>query len=219
LPLHFDVIARNLGTFASGAWMTLLISLVSIAIGMCGGIILGFILLSKRTVPRRIARIYVSFFRGTPLLAQLLLAYYFLPGLIGIDLPPLAAAIGALALNTTAFQAEIYRGGLLAIARGQLEAARILGLTVWQARRRILIPQVMRLVLPSLINETISIVKNSSLVSVIAVTELLRVSQGLVAATFRPTEIYLAAAAIYLVMNLVLAQLGRISERRLSRHV
>jgi len=219
LPLHFAVVIQNLGTFASGASMTLLVSLIAIAIGMCGGITLSFILLSKRTVPRRIARVYVSFFRGTPLLAQLLLAYYFLPGLIGVDLPPLAAAIGALALNTTAFQAEIYRGGILAIAHGQIEAARILGITTWQARRRILIPQVMRLVLPSLINETISIVKNSSLISVIAVTELLRVSQGLVAVTFRPTEIYIAAAVIYLVMNLVLAQLGRWSERRLSRHV
>jgi polar amino acid transport system permease protein len=129
------------------------------------------------------------------------------------------AAIGALALNTTAFQAEIYRGGLLAIPPGQFEGARILGITVWQARRRVLIPQMMRLVLPSLLNETISIVKNSSLVSVIAVTELLRVSQGLVAVSFRPTEIYLAAAAIYLTINLVLAQLGRISERHLSRHV
>lgn len=199
--------------------MTLLVSLVSIVIGMCGGIALSFVLLSKRAMPRRIGRAYISFFRGTPLLGQLLLAYYFLPGLVGVDLPPLAAAIGALALNTTAFQAEIYRGGLLAIAPGQFEAARILGLTVWQARRRVLIPQMMRLVLPSLLNETISIVKNSSLVSVIAVTELLRVSQGLVAVTFRPTEIYLAAAAIYLLMNLVLAQLGRISERRLSRHI
>lgn len=219
MPLHFSVVTQNLGTFASGASMTLLVSLIAIAIGMCGGITLSFILLSKRTVPRRIARIYVSFFRGTPLLAQLLLAYYFLPGLIDVDLPPLVAAIGALALNTTAFQAEIYRGGILAIAHGQIEAARILGITTWQARRRILIPQVMRLVLPSLINETISIVKNSSLVSVIAVTELLRVSQGLVAVTFRPTEIYIAAAAIYLAMNLVLAQLGRWSERHLSRHV
>ncbi len=219
MPLHFEVVVRNLGALASGARMTLLVSLVSIALGMGGGIALSFVLLSKRVVPRRIGRAYVSFFRGTPLLGQLLLAYYVLPGIIGVDLPPLAAAIGALALNTTAFQAEIYRGGLLAIAPGQFEAARILGITVWQARRRVLIPQMMRLVLPSLLNETISIVKNSSLVSVIAVTELLRVSQGLVAVTFRPAEIYLAAAAIYLLMNLVLAQLGRISERRLSRHI
>jgi polar amino acid transport system permease protein len=219
LHLNFDAVVGNVDALARGAWMTLLVSLLSIAIGMCGGLTLSFILLSKRAIPRQIGRTYISFFRGTPLLGQLLLAYYFLPGIIGVDLPPLAAAIGALALNTTAFQAEIYRGGLLAIAPGQFEAARILGITVWQARRRILIPQMMRLVLPSLLNETISIVKSSSLVSVIAVTELLRVSQGLVAVTFRPTEIYLAAAAVYLLINLMLAQLGRISERHLSRHV
>lgn len=217
--MNFDAVVGNVDVLVRGAWMTLFVSLVSIAIGICAGLALSFILLSKRAIPRRFGRVYVSFFRGTPLLGQLLLAYFFLPQLIGVDLPPLVAAIGALALNTTAFQAEIYRGGLLAIAPGQFEAARILGITVWQARRRILIPQMMRLVLPSLLNETITIVKNSSLVSVIAVTELLRVSQGLVAVTFRPTEIYLAAAAIYLSMNLALAQLGRISERRLSRHV
>jgi polar amino acid transport system permease protein len=219
LSLNFDAIVGNLGPLAHGAWMTLTVSLVAIVIGMCGGLTLSFILLSKRAIPRRIGRVYISFFRGTPLLGQLLLAYFFLPGIIGVDLPPLVAAVGTLALNTTAFQAEIYRGGLLAISPGQFEAARILGITVWQARRRILIPQMMRLVLPSLVNETISIVKNSSLVSVIAVTELLRVSQGLVALTFRPTEIYLTAAAIYLSINLMLAQVGRLSERHLSKHL
>ena len=122
-------------------------------------------------------------------------------------------------MNTTAFQAEIYRGGFLTLPPGQFEAARILGITPWQARRRVLIPQMMRLVLPSLTNETISILKSSSLVSVVAVTELMRVSQEIVAVDFRPMEIYLAAALIYFVMNHVLAGLGRVLEYRLGRYL
>ena len=162
---------------------------------------------------------YISFFRGTPLLVQLLLAFYLLPVLLHIDVPPIAAAIGALAMNTTAFQAEIYRGGLLALPAGQFEAARILGIGPWQARRKILIPQMLRLVLPSLTNETISIVKASSLVSVVAVTELMRVSEEIVAVDFRPIEIYLAAALIYFVINYVLAGLSSMLERHLRRYV
>jgi polar amino acid transport system permease protein len=162
---------------------------------------------------------YISFFRGTPLLVQLLLAFYLLPVLLHIDVPPIAAAIGALAMNTTAFQAEIYRGGLLALPAGQFEAARILGIGPWQARRKILIPQMLRLVLPSLTNETISIVKASSLVSVVAVTELMRVSEEIVAVDFRPIEIYLAAALIYFVINYVLAGLSSMLERHLQRYI
>jgi len=219
--LGFDptVILVNLRPLLAGAWMTLFVSFLAIGIGIVGGLALCFALLSKRRGLRAAARAYVSFFRGTPLLGQLLMAYYFLPQLIGLDLPPLVAAIGALALNTSAFQAEIYRGAALALPGGQIEAARVLGISTWQTRRTIVIPQMMRLALPSLINETISILKNSSLISVIAVTDLIRVSQQIVAVSFRPTEIYLAAALLYLGMTLILATAGRTAERRLGKHV
>ena len=219
--MGFDptVILANLRPLLAGAWMTLFVSFLAIGIGIVGGLALCFALLSKRRVLRAAARAYVSFFRGTPLLGQLLMAYYFLPPLIGLDLPPLVAAIGALALNTSAFQAEIYRGAALALPAGQIEAARVLGISTWQTRRTIVIPQMMRLALPSLINETISILKNSSLISVIAVTDLIRVSQQIVAVSFRPTEIYVAAAFLYLGMTLMLAAAGRTAERRLGKHV
>jgi polar amino acid transport system permease protein len=219
--LGFDptIIFANLRPLLAGAWMTLFVSFLAIGIGIAGGLALCFALLSKHRVLRIAARAYVSFFRGTPLLGQLLMAYYFLPPLIGLDLPPLVAAIGALALNTTAFQAEIYRGAALALPGGQIEAARVLGISTWQTKRTIVIPQMMRLALPSLANETISILKNSSLISVIAVTDLIRVSQQIVAVSFRPTEIYLAAALLYLGMTLMLAAAGRTAERRLGKHV
>jgi polar amino acid transport system permease protein len=200
-----------------GSLTTIVVSFVAIAIGVFGGLNLGFALLSESLLVRGCCRAYVSIFRGTPLLVQLLVCYYFLPALLHINLSPLVASIAALALNTTAFQGEIYRGGLLAIPKGQIDAARMLGLSTFQARRTIVVPQLLKLVLPSLMNETISIVKNSSLISVVAVTELLRVSEGIVATTYRPAEVYGAAACIYFTINFSISLLGRAFDARLSR--
>src|SRR5579872_5458747 len=218
MSLDFSDILTNLRPLFFGASMTLFVSLTAIAIGIVGGLTLCFILVSKPAPARAAANAYVSFFRGTPMLVQLLLAYYLLPPLLHLNVPPIVAAIGALAMNTSAFQAEIYRGGFRAIPLGHLEDARVLGISNLQAQRVILIPQMMRLVLPALTNEAISILKSSSLVSVIAVTDLMRVSEDIVAVDFRATETYVAAAAIYLVMNYLLSSVGRQFEFRLGRY-
>ncbi len=212
----FALIQNNLPMMLWGAGMTILVSGVAIILGMPLGLLLCFGVTSSRTWVRRLSRIYQSVWRGTPILVQLLIIYYLLP-LIGINVAPILAAILALTLNTVAFQAEIFRGGLLAIPPGQLEAARMVGIRKWAARQHILVPQILRLVIPSLVNETISILKNSSLVSVIAVTELMRVSQQIVATTYRPFEIYIAAAIIYIVINFLLSLVGRMAEQRLAR--
>ena len=212
----FALIQNNLPMMLWGAGMTILVSGVAIILGMPLGLLLCFGVTSSRTWVRRLSRIYQSVWRGTPILVQLLIIYYLLP-LIGITVAPILAAILALTLNTVAFQAEIFRGGLLAIPPGQLEAARMVGIRKWAARQHILVPQILRLVIPSLVNETISILKNSSLVSVIAVTELMRVSQQIVATTYRPFEIYIAAAIIYIVINFLLSLVGRMTEQRLAR--
>ncbi|MDR0809993.1 MAG: amino acid ABC transporter permease [Gemmobacter sp.] len=201
-----------------GAAMTVLVAGVAIILGMPLGLILCFGVVSPKPWVSRISRIYQSVWRGTPILVQLLIIYYLLP-LIGINVPSILAAILALTLNTVAFQAEIFRGGLLAISPGQLEAARMVGIRRWAARYHILMPQIFRLVIPSLVNETISILKNSSLVSVIAVTELMRVSQQIVATTYRPFEIYIAAGIIYIVINLLLSLAGRSAERHLEQGI
>lgn len=201
-----------------GAGITVLVSGVAIVLGMPLGLVLCFGLTSSRAWVRHLSRLYQSVWRGTPILVQLLIIYYLLP-FLGLNVPPVLAAIIALTLNTVAFQAEIFRGGLLAIARGQMEAARMVGIRKWTARRHVLVPQIFRLVIPSLVNETISILKNSSLVSVIAVTELMRVSQQIVATTYRPFEIYIAAAVIYIAVNFLLSLLGRAAEQRLARGV
>ncbi len=211
----FEILVNNHRVLLNGAVMTVAISGIAIAIGMALGLGLAFGLLSERAPRRAVCGLYRSFWRGTPILVQLLIVFYLLPQL-GLEVPPVVAAVIALSLNTAAFQAEIYRAGLMEIPRGEIEAARMLGIGKWTIRRRILVPQMFRLVLPPLINETIIIVKNSSLVSVIAVTELMRRSQQIASTTFKPLEIYLIAGAIYLAINLVVAQVGRRMESRLA---
>lgn len=212
----FTLLHDNLPMMLWGAGMTILVSGVAIILGMPLGLVLCFCVTSSKTWLRRLSRIYQSVWRGTPIFVQLLIIYYLLP-LIGINVAPILAAIIALTLNTIAFQAEIFRGGLQALPPGQMEAARMVGIGKWSARRHIVVPQIFRLVIPSLVNETISILKNSSLVSVIAVTELMRVSQQIVATTYRPFEIYIAAAVIYIIINFLLSLIGRSAEIRLAR--
>lgn len=218
MQLDITVIIRHMNVLIGGAGMTLFVSLSAVALGLPLGFAVCFSSISKNAAIRSVAAVYVSFFRGTPILVLLLIVFYVLPAM-GIEAPPLVAAIAALSLNTSAFQSEIYRGGLNTIHSGQVEAARAMGLTVWQTRQRILIPQVMRLVLPALLNEIIVILKNSALVSVIAVTDLMRVSQQIVSKTYRPTEIYIVAALLYLIMNLALSGLGTAVHNHLGRYV
>ncbi|MDE0444222.1 MAG: amino acid ABC transporter permease [Gammaproteobacteria bacterium] len=208
-----EVISNHYNAFVVGAAMTAMVSAVSIAAGMVLGLWLSFGLISRNRLIRRTSVAYRSVWRGTPILVQLLIVFYLLPT-IGLDVPSVAAALIALTMNTAAFQAEIFRGGLLSIPSGQLEAARMLGIGILAIKVRILIPQMMRLVLPALTNETISILKNSSLISVIAVTELMRAGQHVVSVTYRPLEVYMVVAVIYLAMNLSLARAGIWFERR-----
>ncbi|MGB3815285.1 MAG: amino acid ABC transporter permease [Shinella sp.] len=199
-----------------GAVTTALISGISILLGMPLGLVFAFGLVSQNGLVRRFCAVYRSFWRGTPLLVQILLIFYLLPS-VGLDLSPVAAAVLALTLNTSAFQAEIFRGGLTALPKGQIEAAQMLGISPTDIRRRIVIPQLMRLVTPAIVNEFISILKNSSIISVISVTELLRTGQQIVSATYRPLEVYGLIAMVYILMNLVIAQFGHRAEKRLAR--
>lgn len=163
----------------------------------------------------RAAAVYISYFRGVPLLVQLLIFYYMLPS-IGLNLPAIAAAILAVGMCSAAYTAEILRGALQTIPAGQTEAANALGIATFSLWRRILIPQALRLGMPSLINELILLVKVSSLASVVGIGELTRVAQNITGETYRPLEIYISAAVIYFFINLIISQLGRMAERRLQ---
>lgn len=214
-----DFSALNSGALEAlgkGALVTVTISGVSILLGLVVGLGLAFMLLAPNAIIASFAKLYRSFWRGTPLLVQLFIVFY-LPPKVGIDVPPFIAAVIALTMNTAAFQAEIYRAGLQAIPPGQVEAAQILGIGIWSIRLRILIPQMFRLVLPALINEIISILKNSSLVSFIAVTELMRTGQQIASASFRPLETYLIVGLIYVLLNSCLSLIGARVESHLLR--
>jgi polar amino acid transport system permease protein len=198
-----------------GAGTTLLVSLAGNALGLVIGTSICLMRLSQARFARAIAIAYVSFFRGVPLLVQLLIVFYFLPA-VGLDMPPFVAAIIGLGICSAAYQAENLRGGFLIIPRGQAEAAHALGYTPTQTRRYILIPQAMRAAAPALVNEIILIVKASSLVSVVGVADLMRVSQNIVARDLRPIIWYAAAALIYFIINVVLARIGQAVEWRLN---
>ena len=215
MNFSFDVVIHNLPYMVAAARWTLLISICGIAIAIVLGTVICAARIGSNRALRMASGLYISAFRGVPLLVQLLLFFYLLPR-IGLDLPALQAAILAVGMCAAAYVAEILRSALQSIPSGQTEAAEALGISPFALWRRILIPQALRLGLPSLINELILLVKVSSLASVVGIGELTRVAQNITGQTYRPLEIYATAALIYFVINFTLAQLGRYAERRLA---
>jgi len=199
-----------------GAGYTLLFAVAA----MVGGLLLGFPAAVLRVVPwaplRWPARIYVSLFRGTPLLVQLFVIYYGLPG-IGIEFTPVTAGILALSLNAGAYLSESLRGAILGIGEGQWRAAYSLGLDWSQALRHVVLPQAVRMAVPAMSNSLISLIKDTSLVSVITMTELMLVTKELISVTFQPLPLYIAAAGIYWGLSLLFEALQRRMERRFAR--
>lgn len=207
------IVLKSLPMLLEASIWTVVYSLTSVAIGFCIGTLMCAAGLSRSPVARRIAAFYVSFFRGVPLLVQLLISYYCLP-LIGVNVPSSVAAVGTLALCTGAYIAEILRGGFLGIPPGLIEAARMVGLSHAQILTRIQVPLAVRFTLPSLVNETTMMVKASSLISVVGVLELTRLAQNIATSTFQPFEIYLTAGVIYFLINGAISLVGTLMERR-----
>ena len=195
------------------AGFTVALSAVSIVAGLAVGLSVSAAMLSPRRLLSVPARAFVSFFRGVPLLVQLLLIYNLLPS-VGIDLPGTVAAAIGLTLCTAAYQAETLRGGFRSVPRGLVEAADMVGLTPLRLFWRIRVPIAVKLTLPSLVSEAIMILKASSLVSVVGVVELTRMAQDLASSTFRPLPIYAAAGALYVAVDWVIAGAGSALERR-----
>jgi polar amino acid transport system permease protein len=211
-------VAASVVLLLLGAALTLVISALAIVLGFVIAFPVCAASLSRRRVLRWLGAAYVSVFRGVPLLVQLLVIYYLLP-FIGIELPSFMAGAVGLAICTAAYQAENLRGGFMIIPRGQTAAARAFGYSAGQTWRHILLPQALRASMPSVVNEMISILKASSLVSVVGAPELTRISENIVARSIQPIQWYGLAALLYLAMNLLVASLGKVSERRLARGV
>lgn len=209
----FDLVVHTLPVLAKGAALTMKFAVASMVLGLIVGLLVALVRIGSNRLLSAIAQGYVSLMRGTPLLVQMFVVYYGLPD-IGISLDPTAAGIFTLTLNAGAYLSESMRGAILGIGRGQWAASHSLGLTHVQTLRHVICPQALRLAVPSLGNTLISLIKDTSLVSVITVTELLRSTQEVIASTFRPLPLYLAAAAIYWVLSTLLARLqGRIETR------
>jgi cystine transport system permease protein len=200
----------------TGAGYTLLFALAS----MVGGLALGFPAAVLRMSPwpllRWPATLYVSVMRGTPLLVQIFVIYYGLPS-IGIEFTPVTAGVLALSLNAGAYLSESLRGAIDSISVGQWRASFSLGLGYWQTLHHIVLPQALRVAVPSMSNTLISLIKDTSLVSVITMTELMLSTKEVIATTFRPLPLYIAAAAIYWCMSLAFESLQRRAERHLNR--
>ena len=211
-----EVILHSFGYLTRAAGVTIAVSFAGIAIGFVIGALVCAARLSRRSWLRRIGGAYVSVFRGVPLLVLLLFIYYFLAE-FGLDVPAIVAAVGGLALSSAAYQAEILRGAFNAVPPGQAEAAVALGFTGVDIWRRVLMPQALRISVPPLINEFILLLKASSLVSVVGIAELTRVSMNIASMTYRPLEAYVGGGLFYLAINLALAGMGALVERRLTQ--
>ncbi len=209
--------ARTLGylppMLMQGVPMTLLISILGMLVAMFLGLAIALLNLYASPPLAILARLYVEIFRGTPLLIQLYLIFYGLPN-IGIRFSPLMAAVMGLGLNYAAYEAENYRSGILAIPRGQMEAALALGLTRYQALRYVVVPQALRLVIPPVTNDFIALFKDSSIVSVITMVELTKIYGQLAATYFDYIGAGLVAALLYLLMGLPFVRIARWAERR-----
>lgn len=210
--------------FINGAKNTILLAAFTVILGVFLGVILALMKLSKNIILRFLSSAYIEFIRGTPLLVQLTIIFYGLP-MMGIQFPDIpalgqnfsrfAAGIIALSINSGAYVAEIIRAGILAVDKGQAEAARSIGMTHGMAMRHIILPQAIKNILPALGNEFVVIIKESSIVSIIGIADLMYNADTVRGNTFITIEPLLLAAVIYFIMTFTLSKLLGIAERRM----
>ena len=207
--LDFSVLDPYLPLLASAIWITIKFTFFSTLIGFLGGFILALITLSHNRVFSFLAKAYISVFRGTPLLVQLMLIYFATPQLTGYTISALEAKDWPKGRET-----EALRGGILSVDRGQWEASMSLGVPTHRFILDVILPQAIKNALPSLVNESIMLLKDSSLVSVIGVADTLRWADLIQAKTFRAFEAFIVAAAVYYVLVMLLNLLGAYLERK-----
>lgn len=213
----FYTVAQSFDLFLIGLKTTALYTVGSIMIGIVVGLLAAFARLSRWFVLRAAARSYQEVFRCTPLLVQIMWAYYALPLLIGISIPNYVAGLLMLSLYVGSFYAEIFRGGINAIDKGQREAALAVGMSAAQAMRHIIMPQAIKKMLPAFINQSVIQVKNTSLLYAISIAELTYMTYVVNGETYRPMEAYTIAAIMYFAMLFPLTQFADHFERRMRR--
>lgn len=213
-----DVVAfkksYKVGPLTVGLWNTLYISFVSILIAIVIGIVTGLCRISSNVALKKLAVTYIELIRGTPLLVQIFIFYFFIGTVFKLD--RITSGIAALAIFAGAYIAEIVRAGIQSIPKGQMEASRSLGMNYFQAMRYVILPQALKRTLPPMAGQFISLIKDSSLVSVISITDLTKAGREIVSSTFSPFEVWFVVAVMYLVLTSGLSFLIQILERRLA---
>lgn len=213
----WDVIVDALPVLAQGSVVTLKITVISLFFALLIGLLFGLMSTSRSKILRGIATAYVDFLRGTPLLVQIFFIYFGLPPVLDIKIPETTAGILALSLNAGAYLAEIFRGGILSIDKGQMEAARSLGLTHGKAMRLVILPQAVRRMIPAFVNQFIVTLKDTSLLTVIGIRELMNSGEIIISSNFRSFEIWAVVAVFYFLMIYILSLLSRSLERRFAK--
>jgi glutamine transport system permease protein len=220
--LNWQAAIDSIPVLNHAALLTLELTAGAVAIGVVIGLFMALGRLSKITVLRGAALTYIDFFRGTPLLVQIFLVYFLIPKLLHWQTLPdnyqYIAGIIAMGLNSGAYIAEIFRAGIQSIDRGQTEAARSLGMTHAQAMRYVILPQAFKRVIPPLGNEFIALLKDSSLLSIIAIEELFYSGKIIAGRTFQPIPMYITVALYYLLMTQLISQWVAYMERRLGKN-
>lgn len=213
-----DVIASKkrykIGPLTVGLWNTLYISFVSILIAIVIGIVTGLCRISTNLALKKLAITYIELIRGTPLLVQIFIFYFFIGTVFKLDM--VTSGIAALSIFAGAYIAEIVRAGIQSIPKGQMEASRSLGMNYFQAMRYVILPQALKRTLPPMAGQFISLIKDSSLVSVISITDLTKAGREIVSSTFSPFEVWFVVALMYLVLTSGLSFLVQLLERRLA---
>jgi len=208
-------IMNSFSLLLNGAWITLYISGFSMVFGLVLGTVIGLMRVSAKKYISVPAGVYVEFLRGTPLLVQIFLIYFGLPA-IGMDIPSNIAAVLALSINSSAYIAEIVRSGIQSVDKGQFTASTSLGFSYFQTMINIILPQAFRNTLPTIGNEFIALIKESSLISVIGIAELTRQGQFIISRTFMSFEIYAGVALIYFVMTFSVSRIFKAVEKRMA---
>ncbi|ADL11822.1 ectoine/hydroxyectoine ABC transporter permease subunit EhuC [Acetohalobium arabaticum] len=211
----YEAFVEALPFLLKGSVMTIKITTIAVGMGIILGNVLGLARVSKNPIIGGVAKGYIEIFRGTPLLVQLFILYYGLPSL-GINLTPYIAAVLGLGLNSGAYVGEIVRGGIESIDKGQMEAARSVGMSYAQSMRYIILPQAFKSIVPALGNEFIALLKDSSLVSVIAVKDLTRQGRLIISRTYQSFFIFLTVAVFYFIMVFIMTRLVNYAERKLK---
>ena len=206
------------GVFIRGAEITAILTFWSLIIGLALGLLLGMMRSSRLAVLRAPAAVYIDTFRATPILVQLVWIYYALPIVLGVQMGNMTAAVVGIGLHEAAYIAEIFRAGIESIDRGQSDAAKSLGMSYGQAMRRIILPQAMRRMVPPFINEFATLMKLTTLGSVLAVNELLHEAENLINNTYRPLEVYTTVALVFGLLIYPFILLSQQLERRWKKN-